>query len=397
MTTSFRADSTIAVHAGEPDPRIGGAVSMPIFQSANYLHEGTSSYAHSRYIRLTNTPNHEVLHAKLIALARAEAALVTGSGMAAISAALLSVLGAGDHLLCLDSPYGGTLNFIEDELPRLGISHTFIDGRDPGEWEAARRPETRAIYVESITNPMMQVPDLQAVVSFARSHGLVSLIDNTFATPINFRPLEIGFDLSLHSATKYLNGHSDIVAGVVLGRRDLVEAAGLLLNHLGGSLDPHACFLLHRGLKTLPLRVRQQNAGAAAVANALAAHPAVAGVNYPGFETTPGHEHARALFDGFGGMLSFDLVGGVDAAERFTEHLSIPLHAASLGGIESLVIRPAVTAYADVPADRRRRLGVSDGLVRMSVGIEDPDELVADVVQALDRCDAPASVPSVTA
>ncbi|MHC5005714.1 MAG: trans-sulfuration enzyme family protein, partial [Planctomycetota bacterium] len=373
-----------AVHAGEPSPRLGGAVVTPIFQSANFLHEGTTDYFATRYVRLSNTPNHDVLHAKLAALESAEAALVTGSGMAAIATALLAALRAGDHLLAVEAPYGGTLNLLTEDLPRLGIEVTFVDGCDPDAWEGARRPGTRAIYMESITNPLMQVPDLEAAVRFAREHELVSLVDSTFTSPVNFRPATVGFDIVLHSATKYLNGHSDVAAGVIAGRAGLLRRATRLASHLGGMLDPHACFLLQRGLKTLGLRVARQNESALRVAAALEAHPAVERVNYPGLPSHPGHERARRLFRGFGGMISFELDGGAGAAESFIERLAIPIHAASLGGVESLVIRPATTAYANVPPEERTRLGVTDGLIRMSVGIEDPDELVADVRGALD-------------
>ena len=381
-TTMFQSVSTGAVHAGEP--HLGGAVTMPIFQSSTFLYEGESDYHATRYVRLNNTPNHEVLHAKLAALERAESALVTSSGMAAISTALLTVLRSGDHLLAIDCPYGGTRGLIVDNLPQFGISFDFIDGDDPADWAAKLRPETRAIYVESITNPLMQVPDLRGVVEFARNHDLVSMVDSTFTSPVNFRPLEIGFDLSLHSCTKYLNGHTDVAAGAVMGRADLIERIRLLLNHLGGTLDPHACYLLHRGIKTVALRVRQQNAAALEIARFLEAHPAVTRVNYPGLASSPGHARARELFDGFGGMLSFDLAGGVESAQRFLERVTIPIVAVSLGGVESLVIRPATTAYANVPREERIRLGVSDSLVRLSVGIEDTGELIADLRQALD-------------
>ena len=384
IRSSTRSISTAAVHAGEPQPRIGGAVSMPIFQSSTFLYEGETDYHAGRYVRLNNTPNHEALHRKLAALENAEAALVASSGMAAISTTLLAVLGAGDHLLVVDCPYGGTRGFVVEDLPRWGITHTFIDGNDPADWREKVRPNTRAILVETITNPLMQVPDLPAVVEFAAAGNLVSMVDNTFASPVNFRPAELGFDLSLHSCTKYLNGHTDLAAGAVIGRAVLVDRIRILLNHLGGTLDPHACFLLHRGIKTVVLRVRQQNQSALLIARFLEAHPAVTRVNYPGLESHPAHERARALFDGFGGMLSFELAGGVAAADRFLERVTIPIVAVSLGGVESLAIRPAATAYANVPRQERERLGVSEGLVRLSVGIEDTDELINDLRAALE-------------
>ncbi len=379
----FRTLDTAAVHAGEPEPRLGGAVAMPIFQSATYLYEGGSDYHATRYARLSNSPIHLALHAKLATLEGAEAALVAASGMAAISAALLSVLSAGDHLLIVDCPYGGTRSLVTQDLARLGISATFIDPRDSSGWKKEVQPGTKAIYVESITNPLMEVPDLPAAVDLAKAHGLVSLIDNTFTSPVNFRPAEHGFDLSLHSGTKYLNGHSDIAAGAIIGPADLVTKAHHVLNHLGGSLDPHACFLLHRGLKTLCLRVRRQNENTMAIARFLSEHPAVRGLRYPGLETHPDHARAERLFDGYGGMLSFEIDGGTGATRRFLSRLKLFLVAVSLGGVESLAVQPAVTAYAGVSAEERRRLGVTDGLVRLSIGIEDPGELIDDLEQAL--------------
>lgn len=379
--TAIGTIDTNVVHAGEP--RFGGAVAMPIFQTSTFLYEGATDYHATRYARLSNTPNHEALHRKLAVVENAEKAVVAASGMAAISAALLTVLRSGEHVLALDCPYGGTRNFLVEDLPRFGIDCTFIDPCDPISWAAALRPATRAIYMESITNPLMQVPDLRAAVEFAREHHLVSIVDNTFTSPFNFRPAEIGFDLSLHSATKYLNGHSDVAAGAAVGRADLVERVHKLLNHLGGSLDPHACFLLHRGMKTLALRMARHNESGLRIARFLDEHPAVSAVYYPGLATSAGHERARELFAGFGGMMSFELVGGLEAAERLLERVTIPVVAVSLGGVESLIIRPAVTAYANVPAAERRALGVTDGLVRLSVGIEDAGELIADLRQAL--------------
>ncbi len=370
---------TQLIHEGEPEPRIDGAVSMPIFQTAMYEDGGDEL----RYIRYNNTPNHRVLNQKLAALEGAEAALVTGSGMAAISTALLTVLAPGDHLLAQSGLYGGTHSFVTRVLPELGVSVDFIDANDPDTWAASVRPTTRAVYVESISNPLMDVGDLEAITAFAKAHGLVSLIDNTFATPVNFRPTEWGFDLSLHSATKYLNGHSDIVAGVVIGRADLVEKVGKKLKHFGGTLDPHACFLLHRGLKTLALRVRHQNESASRIAPFLDAHPLVDTVNYPGLATHAQHALARRLFDGFGGMLSLEVQGGQEGAERFMQKLTVPILAPSLGGVESLATRPAATSHVDLTPEERQRLGVTDSLIRVSIGIEATDDLLADFEQAL--------------
>jgi cystathionine beta-lyase/cystathionine gamma-synthase len=376
--------ATKAIHAGEMVPRVLGAVSLPIFQSAMYEYARAERYQDIKYIRLNNTPNHAVLHAKLAALENAEAALVTASGMAAITTTLLAVLSAGDHLLIQDRLYGGTHDFATGDLGSFGIAFDFIDAERPDTWTPKLRPSTRAIYVETIGNPLMQVPDLEAVVAFARQHGLVSIIDNTFATPVNFRPAEHGFDLSLHSCTKYLNGHSDIVGGAIIGRRELVERTLLKLDHLGGSMDPHACFLLHRGLKTLDLRVRRQNDSALEVARFLAGHPAVLRVNYPGLTSHPAHGRAAALFDGFGGMMSLELAGGVPAADAFMSKVKIPIVAPSLGGVETLMTRPATTSHLGLDPAERRKLGIADGLIRLSVGVESAEDLVADFKQALE-------------
>jgi cystathionine beta-lyase/cystathionine gamma-synthase len=374
---------TKLIHAGELEPRVLGAVSMPIFQSAMYEYSRAASYHDIPYIRLNNTPNHIVLHKKLAALENAEAAIVTASGMAAISTALLAVLSSGDHLLAQECLYGGTHDFLTKYLSSFGITFDFIDGENPESWKRKLRTSTRAIYVETISNPLMQVPDLEAVVKFAQDHSLVSMIDNTFATPINYRPAEWGFDLSLHSCTKYLNGHSDIVGGAVIGRADIVEKILFKLDHLGGSMDPHACFLLHRGLKTLALRVRYQNESAGKIARFLKNHPAVEKVNYPGLESDSSYKRASRLFDGFGGMVSFEVKGGVDPAERFMKSVKIPIIAPSLGGVETLMTRPATTSHLGMKPEDRRKLGISDSLIRLSVGIEAADDLIDDFEQAL--------------
>lgn len=375
--------ATRLIHAGEPQEPVEGAVTLPIFQSSTFVYQGQASYHDLKYIRLNNTPNHRALHHKLAALENAESALVTASGMAAISATLLALLKSGDHLLCQDCLYGGTLDLITKDLAALGIGHDFLDPERPESWAGLLKPTTRLIYVETISNPLMQVMDLEAVVGFAREHGLVSVIDNTFATPVNFRPADWGFDLSLHSGTKYLNGHSDIVAGAVIGRAELVERITHKLNHLGGSLDPHACFLLHRGLKTLAVRMDWHNRSAQRLAEFLAGHPAVTRVNYPGLPDAPDHQRASHLLDGFSGMLSFELRGGVAAAERFLSRVRLPYLAPSLGGVESLVTRPATTSHAGLSPQERQAAGISESLVRVSVGLEDPDDLVADFDQAL--------------
>ncbi len=375
---------TKLIHSGEPVPLIEGAVSMPIFQSATFEYRGEQDYHALRYIRLNNTPNHDALHRKLAAIENAEAALVTSSGMAAISTTLLTLLGTGDHLLAQNCLYGGTHALLLTEFPRLGIEVDFIDGNTPETWSRKLKPRTKAIYVETITNPLIDVAELPAVVEFAHAHNLVAVVDNTFASPINFRPPEWGFDLSLHSCTKYLNGHSDIVAGAVIGRAGLIDQINRKLGHFGGSLDPHACFLLQRGMKTLAVRVRHQNDTALKLARFLETHPAVAAVNYPGLERHPNHRRARELFDGFGGMISFELRGGVEAAENFISRVTLPISAPSLGGVESLITRPATTSHSGMTPDERRGAGIADHLIRLSVGLEAAEDLIKDFESALD-------------
>jgi len=383
MAKLMKGLDTKLIHAGEPEQRISGAVTLPIFQSSTYEYSGQTSYHDLRYIRLNNTPNHLALHTKLAMLENADAALVAGSGMAAISATLLTVVGGGGHLLAQDCLYGGTHDLLTQEFPSIGIEVDFIDGDDPTSWREMLRPQTKAIYVEALSNPLVQVSDLQAASEFASEHGLLAIIDNTFASPVNFRPSEIGFDLSLHSATKYLNGHTDIVAGAVIGRGELIGEITRKLNHLGGVLDPHACFLLQRGLKTLGVRVRHQNESALRIARFLEQHPRVTRVNYPGLESHPHHLRACELFDGFGGVLSFELEGDARAADRFIANVTIPISAPSLGGVETLITRPATTSHSGMTASDRARAGIRDGLVRLSVGLESNDDLIEDFEVAL--------------
>jgi len=378
---AFKRIDTKLIHAGQP--RIAGAVEMPIFQSAMFEYAGETSYHDLGYIRLNNTPNHKALHTKLAALENAEAALITASGMAAISTTLLTVLSAGDHLLAQSTLYGGTQDLITHDLPRLGIAVDLIDADDASSWRAQLRPNTKAIYVEAMTNPLIEVADLEAVVAFARANKLVSLIDNTFATPVNFRPIETGFDLSLHSATKYLNGHADIVGGAVAGGAQWIERITHRMNHLGGCMDPHAAFLLNRGLMTLALRIRHQNQSTLRIAQFLQDQPAVAKVNYAGLESHPRHARARKLFTGFGGVLSFELRGSAEQADALMGKLTIPAIAPSLGGIRSLITRPAVTSHSGLSREERQRARIGDGLIRFSVGIEDTNDLIEDLEQAL--------------
>ena len=376
-----KLDTTL-IHAGEP--RIGGAVSIPVFQTSIYEDqpEGESDYHDIRYIRLNNSPNHVALCAKLAAAEGGEAALVTTSGMAAISTALLTYLSAGDHVLIQDCTYGGTHHLAQTDLRALGIGVGVL-GEDPSDWEAALRPETKVVFTEALTNPLLQIPDHPAITEFASRHGLVSLIDATMASPVNFRPLKHGYDVVLHSATKYLNGHSDIVAGAIVSSEAHIRRIKLKLDHFGGCLDPHAAALMHRGMKTMGLRVRRQNQTTHRLATLLAGHRAVRRVNWPGLAEHPDHQRA-AWFDGLGGVLSFELDGGEAAARRLMSHLTLAIKAPSFGGVETLITRPAETSHAGVSPQERQRIGIGEGLVRVAVGIEDPDDLLADFLRALD-------------
>ncbi len=381
----FATLRTNVVHAGAPRPNIEGAVVTPLFQSANYLMGDEVAYDEVRYIRLSNSPSHLTLQARLAVIESGEAALVTSSGMAAITTSILAYVQQGEHILAQKTLYGGTQSFLDEDAPRLGITYTAIDTGDaegPSAWQRALKPNTRLVLVESISNPLMEVGDLESVVAFARRHDLVTVIDNTFASPVNFRPLEIGIDLVVHSATKYLNGHSDLVAGAVIGCQEKVAKVRHLLLHTGGSLDPHACFLFERGLKTLVLRLERQNETALKLAQFLEGRPEARRVNYPGLSSDPGHRLARRLFSGYGGMLSFYAQDDA-VAERFLERVRIPLHAASLGGVETLVVRPSRSTHLGQTPEGRQRLGITDDLIRVSVGIEDTDELIADFAQAL--------------
>lgn len=372
---------TLLIHGAEPDPGVGGAVVLPIFQSSTFEFRDPSRPEDLRYIRWTNTPNHEVLQGRLALLEQGEEALVTGSGMAAISATLLALLRPGDHLVVQSVLYGGTFELAHHLLPEWGVEVSSFDPLDVASLEGSLRPNTRVILVESISNPHLVIGDLPGIVEVARRYDLLTVIDNTFATPVNYRPLEHGFDVVVHSCTKYLNGHSDLVAGAVVARSELLCKIRSRLLLLGGCLDPHACFLLERGLKTLALRVCRQNENASAVARFLERHPRVRRVYYPGLSGW-GCERAKRDFAGFGGMVSFELDGDEAAADRFVKSLRIPREAPSLGGIESLVTRPVTTSHRGLTPEELHKVGISPGLVRLSVGIEAVEDLLEDLDQA---------------
>lgn len=384
---------TVAVHAGERRPGPEGSAVFPIYQGTVFTVPPGTEYHDIKYIRLGTTPSQAYLHDKLAALEGGEAALATSSGMAAITTALLSFMSAGDHLIAGDQLYGGTHSFITEHAEHLGWSYTFVDAQDPDTWPAACTPHTRVFLCETITNPLVRVPRLREIVGFSRTRGLISVIDNTFATPVNFKPLAAGFDICCHSATKYLNGHSDLVAGCVVGSAVHLDRVRHTLNHFGGSLDPHAGFLLARGLKTLALRVAAQNANAMALADALHSDPGVIEVNYPGLSTHPDHAHARELLSGFGGMLSFRPAGGPSAAQRVLDSLELAYPAVSLGGVETLVCIPARSSHAGMTAEQRQAAGIADDLIRVSCGIEASADLIDDFARALAAA-SPVAVSS---
>ena len=383
MTKERLHIETNVIHSTHDKQRFEGAAVTPIVRSTVFEAGEQVNYHDIRYGRLSTLANQREAAEVLARIEGAEAGLVTSSGMAAITTALIALLRSGGHVLAQRPLYGATQQFVSQRLGELGISHSFIDVRAPETWAAALTPQTRAIYVESISNPLLVVADHARIAEFARAHGLVSLIDNTFASPVNFRPSELGFDLVLHSATKYLNGHSDVIVGAVLGSAERIAAIKSWLDILGGTADPEACYLLRRGLKTLALRVERQNQNALRLAQYLEAHPAVARVIYPGLPSHPDHAVAARLFGGFGGMLACELVGGAAAAAAFVRRVEVAVHSASLGGPETLLTIPATTSHASIGAKARAEAGISDGLVRISTGCEHIDDLIRDFWTAL--------------
>ncbi len=376
--TKFASKLTQSVHSGSHgDPRFKGTVN-PIFPSSAYDYEEVESTLYPRYF---NTPNQQSVAEKLAALENAEDGIVFSSGMAAILTALFAMVKKGDHVIFQNDLYGGTYHAIVNEFPRFGIDYTFVDGADPGNFEKAIRKETRLIYVETPSNPTLKITDLSAVARIARTHNLLAMIDNTFASPVNQNPISLGIDIVAHSGTKYIGGHSDLACGAVLASKNLIQKVHGSAIHFGGSLDAHACWLVERSLKTIVLRVRQQNENAMAIARFLSGNSRVGKVYYPGLKDHRGHGVARAQMPGgFGGMLSFETKG--DAA-AFMSRLQLIRRAISLGGVESTITSPARTSHAKMSAEERANIGVSDNLVRLSVGIEDVGDLVGDMERAL--------------
>lgn len=373
--------ATLAIHAGqEPDPATG-AVTIPIYQTSTYHQAELGRHKGYEYSR-TQNPTRRALEANLAALEGGRYGFAFASGMAAIGA-VAHLLSAGDHVVASDDMYGGTFRLFNLVLRRYGIEFTYVDSSDQGALERAIRPATRLIFVETPTNPLMKVTDLAAVARLGKERGILTACDNTFMTPYFQKPLAHGLDFVLHSTTKYLNGHSDMVGGVVVTDQvEVAERIAFLQNAVGGVPGPFDCWLVLRGTKTLPLRMERHNQNALAVAGHLAPHPKIERIHYPGLRDHPGHALMRRQASGFGGMISFDLAT-IDRARRFLGAVRLFTLAESLGGVESLACHPATMTHASVPAAERARIGLGDGLVRLSVGIEDVDDLIADLDQAL--------------
>lgn len=389
-----RGPSTAAVHGGELRRRAHDSLTTPIVQSATYTFSGTAELIdfhegrveREEYGRYGN-PTVRAAEAKIAALEEPSgnaAALLCASGMNAITSTLLAMLPAGSHIVLTDDCYRRTRQFIRTMLARLGVAHSVVPAGDLAALEAAIVPgQTRILLSESPTNPYLRVADLPALAALARRHRVKTIIDATFATPFNQRPLAYGIDLIVHSCTKYLGGHNDLLAGAVVGRPGIIGALREAQGMLGGICDPHSAYLLLRGLKTFALRMERHNANGLAVARFLAEHPRVARVHYPGLESHPDHAVAAAQMRGFGGVVSFEIAGDLEATSRFIDRLRIPYIAPSLGGVESLVEQPALMSFYELTSEERLAVGIRDNLVRLSCGIEDTDDLIEDLKQAL--------------
>lgn len=383
------AMDTLVLHAGGALNPLSSLV-PPIVQSATFRIEDAAHGAKlskatapaELYTRWGN-PTTKQAEAALAELEGGEAALVTSSGMGAISAAVISRLQAGDHVVAGKSLYAASTELVTELLPRFGVEHTLVDPTDLDELEEAFRPNTRLLYAETVTNPTLRVADLPAMAECARRRGVFTMVDNTFATPINCRPIEHGFDMVLHSATKFLNGHSDVTAGVLVGPKEDVEKAWYHLKILGPCISPFESWLLLRGLRTLAIRMERQNRNAMAIAEYLEGHPGVERVYYPGLPSHPDYEAAKKVLSGFGGMVSFELKGGAEAGKRMVEAVGVIRLAVSLGGVESLIQHPATMTHGPLSPEKRLAGGITDGLVRLSSGIENEKDLVADLEQAL--------------
>jgi cystathionine beta-lyase/cystathionine gamma-synthase len=376
--------STTAIHGGAPQSTPGSPVTAPLVQSVNYVQEtGTSEGL--QYTRYGNTPNAERVQRRLAMLEGSEAALVLSSGMGATSCAMLALLRSGDHLITSSWIYGGTRKLFTEDLPGMGIEVTFVNPLEPRAWRKGLRKTTRVLFLESPVNPTCRVLELNSLQSLAHSEGIALVVDSTFASPVNFRPIEHGVDVVIHSATKYLNGHHDILAGVVCGNEPFIDEVRRKMMVWGQAPDPFACWLLERGLKTIDVRVKRQNENAMRIAEWCSTRTEIAKVHYPGLPSHPDHQIAKSILDGFGGMLAIELKGGGPSALRFVQSLKVFTYAASLGGVDSLVIEPRYSSHEHMTPAERARIGIPDGFLRVSVGIENVEDLIADIEQALQK------------
>jgi len=379
MTEKSPGINTICTHTGElEDKQFKGAIS-PLYMSTSYAFEDVDV---KRYPRYFNTPNQEALAKKMAALEHGEAALIFGSGMAAVSTALFAFLHKGDHVVLQNTLYGGTRNLVVEEFAKFGIEYSFAKDLDPESFETEVRKNTKVIYIETPSNPLLTITDIKAVAEIAKKHGLVSMIDNTFASPVNQNPIDFGIDIVIHSATKYMGGHSDILAGTVISSEEHINTIFQLAKNFGGNLSDYTVWLLERSIKTMGIRVKAQNKNAKKIAKFLERHPDIEKVYYPGLKSHPDHELAKSQMHGFGGMLSFELKAGLDAG-LFQKKLNLIKSSMSLASIESTISSPTLTSHALLTPEERENQGIRDGLMRFSLGIEEKEDLMADIEQAL--------------
>ncbi len=375
---------TLAIHAGERPDTAFGAISVPIYQTSTFAFEDVGKTRGYDYSRTAN-PTRKVLEDTIAQLEGGQAAFAFATGMAA-ETTVIHLLKAGDHVISGDDVYGGTYRLFQNVMPDFGLEFTLLRMDDRQKIEEAIKPNTRMLWLETPSNPLLNIVDLEMMVDIARKHNLITVIDNTFATPYFLRPIEYGIDLVVHSTTKYLNGHCDVVGGAVVTTTDeLTERVQFLLNAMGTCASPFDCWLVLRGIETLPVRMRQHEENARAVANYLTEHPAVKRVFYPGLESHPGHEIAKRQMKGFGGVVSIELGGGVEAVNTFLRRIKVFSLAESLGGIASLAEYPATMSHASMPEEHRKKVGITDQLIRLSIGLENIDDLTEDLEQALRR------------
>ena len=373
---------TVAIHAGQRTDPTFGALSVPIYQTSTFVFEDVGKTRGYDYSRTAN-PTRKVLEDTIAQLEGGKAGFAFATGMAA-EATVMHLLKAGDHVISGDDIYGGTFRLFQDVMPAFGLEFTFLRMNSRQKIEEAIKPNTKMLWLETPSNPLLNIIDLEMAVDVAKKHNLMTVIDNTFATPYFLRPIEYGIELVVHSTTKYLNGHCDVVGGAVVTTTDeLTERVQFLLNAMGTCASPFDCWLVLRGIETLPVRMRQHEENASAVANYLREHPAIKTVFYPGLESHPGHETAKRQMKGFGGMVSFELKGGTEEVNSLLRRIKVFSLAESLGGVTSLVEHPATMTHASMPREHREKAGITDTLIRLSIGLENVDDLIEDISQAL--------------